>query len=187
MHPDIARPDSSEYAAYYGKYVDAIAHTLTSSGIGDIRDVMDQQCDELEAMVRDISDAQANLAYAPGKWTLKESLVHVCDTERIFSYRALRIARGDGTPLSSFNQDDYVPESRATRRTMADILAEFRLIRANTVALVNSFDEIAIDKRGTASGNAVSTRAVCWIIAGHAEHHIAVTRDRYVPALSGAK
>ncbi|MEO7360376.1 MAG: DinB family protein [Gemmatimonadaceae bacterium] len=187
MRLAIARPDSSEYAAYYGKYVDATAHTLASSGTGDIRELMGQQCDELEDIVRDISDPQANLGYAPGKWTLKESLIHVCDTERIFSYRALRIARGDETPLTSFEQDDYVPESRANRRSMTDILAEFRLIRASTVALVKSFDDIAIDKRGTASGNPVSTRAVCWIIAGHAAHHIGLTRDRYVPALSGVK
>ena len=187
MRPAIARPDSAEFAPYYVTYVDATSSTLAASGTTDIRDLMDKQCDELEGILRGISDEQANLGYAPGKWSLKESLVHVCDAERIFSYRALRIARGDETPLASFEQNDYVPESRSNSRTMTDILAEFRSIRASTMALVNSFDAPAIDKRGTASGQTVSARALCWILTGHVAHHIGLTRDRYVPALSAAK
>lgn len=187
MRPAIDRPADNEFAPYYVTYVNATANTLASSGTGDIRDLMSKQCDELEALIRGISDEQANLGYAPGKWSLKESIVHVSDAERIFSYRALRIARGDETPLASFEQDGYVPESRSNNRSMADILAEFRMIRASTMALLNSFDAPAIDKRGTASGQTVSTRALCWIMAGHVAHHIGLTRDRYVPALSAAK
>lgn len=187
MRTAIARPEAQEFAPYYVTYVDATANALAASGASDIRDLMATQCDTLEALVRGISDDQANLGYAPGKWTLKESLVHVCDAERIFSYRAVRIARGDETPLASFEQNDYVPESRSNDRTMASILAEFRAIRASTIALVNSFDAPAIDKRGTASGQTVSARALCWIMAGHVAHHIGLTRDRYVPALTGAK
>lgn len=187
MRPAIARPEAHEFAPYYVTYVDATSNTLASSGTGDIRDLMNTQCDELESIVRGISDEHANLGYAPGKWTLKESLVHVNDAERIFSYRALRIARGDATPLSSFEQDGYVPESRSNSRTMTDILSEFRTIRASSMALINSLDAPAIDKLGTASGKTVSARALIWIMAGHVAHHIALTRDRYVPALTGAK
>jgi hypothetical protein len=187
MRPAIVRPESHEFAPYYVTYIDATSNTLATSGTTDIRDLMARQCDELEALVRGISDEQANLGYAPGKWSLKESIVHVCDAERIFSYRALRVARGDETPLASFEQDGYVPESRSNSRTLAEILAEFRAIRASTMALVNSFDAPAIGKKGTASGQTVSARALCWIIAGHVAHHIGLTRDRYLPALTGAK
>ncbi|MEO7997810.1 MAG: DinB family protein [Gemmatimonadaceae bacterium] len=187
MRPAIARPEAQEFAPYYVTYVDATSNSLAASGSTDIRDLLASQCDMLEALVSSVSDEQANLGYAPGKWTLKESIVHVCDAERIFSYRALRIARGDETPLASFEQDGYVPESRANSRTMANILAEFRAIRASTIALVASFDAPAINKRGTASGQTVSTRALCWIMTGHVAHHVGLTRDRYLPALSGAK
>ena len=144
---------------------------------------MEGQCDEIESLVRGISDDQANKGYAPGKWSLKESIVHICDAERIFAYRALRIGRGDETPLASFEQDDYVPTSRANMRSTADILAEFRAVRGASLALLNSFDDEAIARVGTASDRLFTTRALCWIMAGHAAHHVGLTRDRYVPAL----
>ena len=192
MRPIIARPEAQEFAPFYGTYVDTAASMLganppTANPATDIRDLMGDQCDVLEAMVSGVQDEQANLPYAPGKWSLKESIVHMSDTERVFSYRAMRIARGDATPLASFNQDDYVPESRSNQRTMADILAEFRAVRGSTLALVNSLDATALLRNGTASGQTVSTRAICWIIAGHAAHHINLTRDRYLPALTGSK
>lgn len=183
MRATISRPDPSEHAPYYSTYINAAAATLEKNGQTDIRDLMIGQCDELEDLVRNISDEAANSGYAPGKWSLKESLVHLNDAERVFSYRALRIGRGDATPLASFEQDDYVPTSRANSRSMADILAEFRAIRSASLALVNSFDDDAIARVGTASDRLFSTRALCWIIAGHAAHHVGLTRDRYVPAL----
>lgn len=183
MSAIISLPDASEYAPYYSTYINATAATLERTRKSDIRDLLEGQCDEIAAIVRDISDDAANNGYAPGKWSLKESIVHMCDTERVFAYRALRIARGDGTPLASFEQDDYVPTSRANTRTMVDILAEFRVIRSASLALINSFDDDAIARVGTASDRPVSTRALCWIIAGHAAHHVGLTRERYVPAL----
>ncbi|MEP6834198.1 MAG: DinB family protein [Gemmatimonas sp.] len=184
MRSAIPRPDASEYAPYYGTYIAAAAATLEKSGQLDIRDLLLGQCDELETIVRDISEESANNTYAPGKWSLKESIVHMCDAERVFAYRALRIARGDQTPLASFEQNDFVPVSRANTRALADIFAEFRAVRAASLALLNSFDNDAIDRVGTASDRLVSTRALCWIIAGHATHHLGITRDRYVPALT---
>lgn len=183
MRSTITRPDASEHAPYYSTYINAAAAALEQAAQGDIRDLMSGQCDELELIVREISDDQANDTYAPGKWSLKESIVHMCDAERVFAYRALRIGRGDETPLASYEQDDYVPTSRANARTLADILAEFRAIRMSSLALVNSFDDDAIARVGTASDRLFSTRALCWIIAGHAAHHMGLTRDRYVPAL----
>lgn len=183
MRPAIDRPAPTEHAEFARTYVEATAAALASSGLGDVRDLLASQCDALEALVAGISDEQANAGYAPGKWSLKESIVHMSDTERVFSYRAMRVSRGDKTSLPGFEQDDYVPESRANRRTLADVLAEFRAVRGATLALINSFDAPALEKSGTASGNPVTARALCWIIAGHAAHHVVITRDRYVPAL----
>ena len=183
MPSTIAIPDASEHAPYYSTYIYDAADTLKRTGKSDIRDLMEGQCDELAGLVRDISDEAANRGYAPGKWSLKESIVHICDTERVFAYRAMRIGRGDETPLASFEQDDYVPTSHANTRSMPDILAEFRAVRAATLALINSFDDDAIARVGTASDRPVSTRALCWMITGHAAHHVGLTRDRYVPAL----
>jgi hypothetical protein len=127
-----------------------------------------------------VPEAKASHAYAPGKWTLGESLVHVSDTERVFSYRLLRIARGDRTPLPGFEQDDWVPTSRAGRRSLADVLGEMYAVRAATLALVRSLDEEAINESGMASGKDVTARALVWMIAGHMQHHFVLTRDRYL-------
>lgn len=184
MPSTIPLPDASEYAPYYSTYINDAAATLQRTSKSDIRDLMEGQCDEIASLVRDVSDEAANKGYAPGKWSLKESIVHICDTERVFAYRMLRIGRGDKTPLASFDQDEYVPTSRANTRTMADILAEFRAVRAASLALINSFDDDAIARDGTASDRLFSARALCWIMAGHAAHHVGLTRDRYLPALT---
>lgn len=184
MRAPIARPDTSEHAPFALTYVNASASALEASGIADVRDLLATQCDALEGLLLGISDEKSNMGYAPGKWSLKESIVHMSDCERVFSYRAMRVARADETPLPGFEQDDYVPESRANSRTLADILAEFRAVRGSTLALVNSLDEAALVKSGTASGRPFTVRALCWMLAGHAAHHIGITRDRYLPALA---
>ena len=119
-------------------------------------------------------------AYAPGKWTLAESLLHVADTERVFAYRALRVSRGDQTPLPGFDQDPWVPLSGADRRTLADILTEIEAVRNANLHLIRAFDDAAASRMGTASGNPVSVRALVWIIAGHFAHHLELTRTRYL-------
>lgn len=179
-------PEEGEYAPYYKTYIDAAASKLAAAGIPDVRILLEQQCDELAALMATCSEAQAELAYAPGKWTLKESLIHMSDTERVFSYRILRIARGDSTPLLGFDHDVYVPASRAHARTVADIMAELRAVRGSTLALINSLDATALAQHGTASNQPVSARGLCWIVAGHMTHHIGLVRDRYLPALATA-
>lgn len=179
-------PGEGEYAPYYKTYIDAAASKLAAAGIPDVRVLMEQQCDELAALVANCSEAQAELAYAPGKWTLKESLLHTSDTERVFTYRMLRVARGDSTPLLGFDHDAYVPQSRAHARTVAGIMAEFRAVRSATLALVNSLDATALAQHGTASNQPVSALGLCWIVAGHVTHHIGLVRDRYLPALTAA-
>jgi len=121
-------------------------------------------------------------AYAPDKWTLGESLLHVADTERVFAYRLLRVARADTTPLPGFDQDAWVPESRSARRPLDSILAELESVRAATLALVHSLDATALTRVGVASNHAVSATALIWMITGHMAHHHGITRDRYLAA-----
>ena len=179
----INRPDPSEHPAYAITYVNGTDAALTEMKLTDVRDLLAKQCDQLELLLTGITEDQANRAYAEGKWTLKESIVHISDTERVFSYRCMRVARADKTSLPGFDQDAFVPESRAIVRTLDDILAEFRAVRSATLALVNSRDEAAIAQVGVSSGNPFSARAFCGVIAGHAGHHITLARERYLPVI----
>lgn len=117
--------------------------------------------------------------YAPGKWSVKEVLVHVTDTERVFAYRALRIARGDGTPLPGFEQDDYVRPDDLALRAMEDVKAELRAVREATIALFRGLTDEALLRTGTASGVTFTPRGIAWIIAGHELHHRAILEERY--------
>lgn len=175
-----SRPTPSECAPYAAPYLDATAAALASAGTDDLLTLLEIQRTAWPALLADREPTRVHHAYAPGKWTLGESLLHVADTERVFAYRALRVARGDRTPLPGFDQDTWVPESRATRRALADLLEELDSVRAATLTLVRSLDDVAIMQLGTASGNPVSCRALVWMIAGHAAHHLTLTRERYL-------
>jgi hypothetical protein len=155
---------------------------MIETGSDDIITLLHDQPDQLRELLVSAfaDDVTARQRYAPDKWTLGESLVHMADTERVFAYRALRIARGDQTPLPGFDQDNWVPHSRAARRSLADILDEIDAVRDATLALVLSFDRDAIAATGTAGNATVSVRALLWIIAGHFAHHVGITRDRYL-------
>lgn len=176
----LERPEATEFAPYYGSYVEHAANTLAAMNGATLPDLLTVQPVALRDVLRDVPDALVRHAYAPGKWTLGESLVHTVDTERVFSYRLLRIARADATPLAGFDQDAWVPVSGAAGRTLDDILTEIDVVRASTLALVYSLDDAALRRTGTASGNAVSARALVWIIAGHFSHHLELTRHRYI-------
>jgi len=132
------------------------------------------------------SERDGSFRYAPGKWTVKEVLGHVTDTERIFTYRALRIARGDQTPLASFEQDDYVKNGGFGERTLASLAEEFALVRAASIALFRSFSEEAWSRRGIASQKEVSVRGLAFITAGHQIHHRLILEERYFPAIPRA-
>lgn len=137
----------------------------------------------LKELLAYLTDEQALSRYAPGKWSIKESLVHMIDTERIFAYRALRIGRGDQTPIPGFEQDDYVPNSGADARSLANIWHEYDTVRAATLSLFDSFTPGVYERSGVASGHTLSVRALAHMIPGHEAHHIAIFRDRYLPAL----
>ncbi len=178
----ISRPSPAEHAPYAVTYIDATARALAAQGNADLGALLASQPATLRSLLQNADPELGAHAYAPGKWTLAESLVHVADTERVFSYRLMRVARGDMTPLPGFDQDAWVPESRATRRAISDILTEIEATRAATIALMSSCDEVAWGQIGVASGHAISTKALAWMIAGHFAHHVEITRDRYLVA-----
>lgn len=169
----IARPDATEHAPYYAKYIEKVPQ-------GDLLSILERQRQETAALLKGIPESKAGHRYASGKWSIKEVVGHVNDAERVFSYRAMRIARGDATPLASFEQDQFVAAGNFDARSLADLAAEFDAIRRATIALIKSFEAEAISRRGTASGKEVSTRALAYIIAGHERHHIDIVKERYL-------
>ena len=169
----IRKPQAGDYAPFYENYVAAVE-------TNDIVAYLAAQNDQIAAFLKDIVWEKWDVAYGEGKWTLAEVVLHILDAERIFAYRALRIARGDDTPLPGFEQDDYVPNSGAALRTPASIVDEFVAVREATVHLFKNFSDDMWERRGTASGAEVTVRALAYIIAGHAEHHIRVIRERYL-------
>ena len=169
----LARPASDEYAPYYDAYVSTVPD-------GDIRDLLRLQLNDTIALLANVDDARAAKGYGPGKWTLKESILHLIDAERVFAYRLLRVARGDQTPLPGFEQDEWVPQSGANGRSVASLLLELSTVRASTVLLIGSIEPAAWVQRGTASGKPISARALAYIIAGHERHHQQVFRERYL-------
>jgi len=168
----IPRPVAPEYAPYYGRYIDKVPD-------GDLLRTLEDQGRETQAVLAGLSEAKALHRYAPGKWSVKEVIGHVTDTERVFSYRALRFARGDATALPGFDENAWVPAGSFDARSLADLAAELDAVRRATLALFRGLDAAALARRGTASDNAVSVRAIAWIIAGHERHHVALLHERY--------
>ena len=166
------RPAADEFAPFYAAYVAGVPD-------GDVIRTLAEQGESLLARFKNLSDAQASGAYAPGKWTVKEVICHISDTERIFAYRILRMGRGDATPLSAFDENAYAPTSGANDRSLESLLSEFAAVRGSTLALLRGLPEAAWTRRGVASGKEVSVRALAWISAGHAIHHVRVLEERY--------
>ena len=169
----LQRPSAGEYNPYYEKYVARVPD-------GDFVELLARQADETLAVLRDIPDNEADYAYAEGKWTIKEVIGHVCDAERIFAYRLLRIGRGDETPLPTFDENSYALAGEFGARTLASMLEEFAAVRAATIALVAGLPTAAWLRSGTASAAPVSSRAVAYILAGHELHHREILLTRYL-------
>ncbi|MEM8885438.1 MAG: DinB family protein [Planctomycetota bacterium] len=167
------RPESHEYGAYYGGYIDRVPD-------GDILATLASQREEFLSLVRSVPEERGGHRYAPGKWSIRELLGHLVDTERVLGYRALVIARGDATPLPGFEQDDYVEGGHFDRRTIADLADEFEALRRSHEILFTSFDDEVWVRSGTASESPFSTRALAWIMAGHVFHHADILAARYL-------
>jgi hypothetical protein len=171
----IPRPESGEYAPYYDRYISLIA-------ANDILVTLEKQSPETVALLSTRSEQEGDFRYAPGKWSVKEALGHVIDSERVFSYRALRIARNDQTPIEGFEQDDYVKYGPFGQCSLAALVEEFVSVRKATLALLRGLDEAAWMRRGVANKNEVSVRAIAYIIAGHELHHRRIFHERYFSA-----
>jgi hypothetical protein len=167
------RPENNEYAPFYEGYVSSIPET-------DILSVLHEQPKELTALFAGMPEDRGSFAYAPGKWTLKELLGHIIDAERVFSYRAHRFSHGDTTPLSSFDQDIYVGNGRASGRTIESLILEFSFLRLANMEFAKTLRDDDLDLTGTASGAEVTVRALLFIMAGHVRHHMNIIRERYL-------
>jgi hypothetical protein len=168
-----SRPDATEYPPFFARYVagvpeDDVVAALRDSG----REVL--------AVLAAIPDTRGGFRYGPDKWTIREVVGHMIDAERIFGYRALRLARGDATPLPGFEENEYARAAGSDARTLTDLVDELRVVREGTVRLFQSFPAEAWMRRGVVNGREVSVRALAYITAGHARHHLAVLRERYL-------
>lgn len=170
----IPRPGPDDYAAYYGRYVERVP-------AGDLLAFLESQALDLEGLAAQFGDARGGHRYAPGKWSVKDVLGHLVDTERIQACRLLRIARGDTTPLPGFDMDAYVGAAGADQRPMDGLLEEFRAVRRATLALLRGLPEEAWPRRGTANGYHLTAAALAHILAGHVAHHADVLRTAYRP------
>ena len=165
-------PASDEYAQPYQRYVSRVPP-------GNIIEQLEHQGATTAALLARVAPERAQHRYAPGKWSVIEIIGHLSDTERIFAYRALRIARGDETPLPGFDENLYVPAAEFGRRSLPDVAHELAAVRAATVALFQGLADADWSRRGVASGYPVSVRALGHIIVGHELHHLEVLRTRY--------
>ena len=173
------KPEAGEFAEYYGKYIGKVP------GL-DLLGILEAERMQMSRLVSGRSEVHGNFRYAPDKWTVKEILGHVTDAERIFTYRALRIARGDQTPLPSFEHDDYVKNGGFAARTLADIVEEFDAVRGASITLFRSFDDAAWGRIGVARQRQVTVRALGFITAGHQIHHRMILEENYFPAIPRA-
>lgn len=169
----MTRPDSTEYAPYYGKYVSLVPD-------GPIVATLGNQIETTLDLLRGLSETQGDSRYAPGKWTIKELVGHVIDAERIFAYRALRIARNDKTPLPGFEQDDFVAGANFNAIPLAELTDELAAVRESNLRMFRHLTDDAWLRRGTASDNEVSARALAYIIAGHELYHLDILKTRYL-------
>ena len=176
MATTISRPEPGEYASFYAGYVDE------AKGISDLLVHLARQGDETRKLFTALTDAQAEFRYAPGKWSIKDIVLHLADAERVFSYRLLTFARKDSSSLPSFAEDGWAASASAGVRGIAGLAAELHAVRSATVALLRGVDEDALTRQGIASVNPVSVRALAWIIAGHELHHLTILRERYLRA-----
>lgn len=167
------RPQSSEHPSYYDHYIGLVKED-------DIIKALKNQVIGAQSVISAIPEDKENYAYADGKWTIKEVLGHIIDTERILGYRAIRFARKDKTVLPGFDENSFVANANFNKRTLYDLAHEFAIVRESNIASFKHFDEATLDQIGNANGKDVSVRAILYMIAGHATHHMNVIRTKYL-------
>lgn len=169
----LPRPGSDESAPFYHGYIAEVP----GEAIGTY---LETQLTDLERLLAPLDESTARSRYAEGKWSIKEVVGHLADSERIFAYRLLRIGRGDATPLPGFDENAYVPAGDFDARPLASVVGELRAVRQGTIALAHGLPARAWPRRGEASGKVISARALAYIVVGHLTHHERVLRERYL-------
>lgn len=166
------RPEPNEYSDFHADYVRRALpeHNIVAG--------LERQLREVKELIARIPEEKTT-EHPEGKWSVREVLGHLCDTERVHSYRALRISRNDRTPLPGFEQDDYVREAHSNERSVADLLEEFTLVRKGTIASFKNLTPEIGKRRGIANGREISARALLYITLGHADRHMEILRERY--------
>ena len=168
-----ARPDRAEAAEYYFHYIDQVVGD-------DICSILDAQLDETSQLLQSIPDERSLHRYAPDKWSIRQVVGHLSDTERLFVFRAMWFARGFDSPLPSFDQHVAVAAAGSDQRSWPSLIDEFRTVRGSTLTFFESLPAIAWDRRGIASGNPFTVRALAFLAAGHVTHHMTILRERYL-------
>jgi hypothetical protein len=169
----VHRPEPSEHAPYYTRYVELVPE-------GDILATLATQMEQTLSRLGGVSTERSQYRYAPGKWSLRQVVGHVADTERVFAYRALAFARGDRAELPGFDEKEYGETSPAAGRPLPAVLADLSAVRTATLSLLRALEPGAWSRTGVANGNPVSVRALAWIMAGHERHHLKVLEERYL-------
>ncbi|GIP51798.1 MULTISPECIES: DinB family protein [Paenibacillus] len=169
----LEKPQAGEYAVHFEPYIQKVPEDNLPS-------LLEKQVDEVIQRLGQITEEQGSYRYAEGKWSLKEVLGHISDTERIMSYRLLRIARGDTTPLPGFEENLFVSHAHADRQTVNALLQDFAAVRIATLSLIRQLDDEAWARIGTFSDHPGSARALAYIIAGHSIHHFDIIEERYL-------
>jgi len=163
---------AGEYAPFYQPYLDAL-------GAGDLVEILESQLSSTAMTLEGVPREKEDFRYAAGKWSVKEVIGHLADSERVFGYRALRFARADETALSGFDENAWMPAAYFNARSLADVAAEFAAVRRASLALFRSFDDTAAARRGTANGRGITVQALVAIVAGHERHHLRILKERY--------
>lgn len=166
--------ENNEFTPFFLPYLNRL------SGFGSIPMELERQKNQILNFFRNIPSEKHEFKYQEGKWTIKDILLHLIDTERIFAYRALRISRKDSTPMPGFNENDYVEFAKANLRDFNSLLEEYELVRNNSIGLFKNFNEEQMLYLGTASNSSISVRAIGYIILGHELHHVSVINERYL-------
>ncbi len=169
----MAKPAANTYPPFYATYINLV-------DAENVRDSVSRYSDEILKFWRNIPVEKEAYSYAPGKWTIKEMLQHVIDTERVMSYRAMCIARKDETSFPGFDENVYAANSKANGRSWDDLLAELEATRLSTNYLLLSLDDEQLQQQGLANGNAITVNALGYIIFGHVLHHTRITIERYL-------
>lgn len=167
------RPPADEFPPHFADYID-------EAPAGDVIQNLRKEAKVTLALLKGVDEERAAHRYAPDKWTIREVVAHVADSERVFSYRLLSFARGDRAPLPSFDENAWVPEQEAERQRFRRVVDDFKAVRAATVTLLRTLPRKAWTRRGVANNNSMSVRALAWAIAGHEAHHRRILVERYL-------